>query len=331
MIAAALAVWGLFRLAVAVSESIIASPRTPDVGFNANLIRLGARIVGFLVGVWIVVAVVQDLGVDLLPLIAGLGVGGLAIALAAQRTFANFIGGFILYLNRPVRVGDFCLYGDGKMGTVEEIGLLSTRIRTLERSIITIPNADFSEYEIDNLATRDQRRFKTVLQLRYETSPRQLRYLIAKLRELLANHPKVEPEPRVRFIELGEYSLDVEINAYLGCQDQNDYLAIREDILMQIVDLVAEAGTEFAFPSAVEYQADATEMDAERGREAEAQVDKWWAEGRLAPPGFKQSRPEQSDGTSGYLEESSPPASVPSEPGAGDPAAPETKGAGRAR
>ena len=305
----------MLSLAVAVAEQVIASPRVPDVGFNANLIRIGARIVGSLLGVWIVIAVLRDLGADLLPLIAGLGVGGLAVALAAQRTFANFLGGFLLYLNKPVRVGDFCLFGDGKMGTVEEIGLLSTRIRTLERSLLTIPNADFSEYELDNLATRDRRLFKTVLGLRYETSPRQLRYVIAKLRELLENHPKVEPEPRVRFIELGAYSLDVEINAYLRCQDQSVYLAIREDLLMQIVDLVEEAGTEFAFPSAVEYQAPASEMNAERGKNAEAQVEKWWAEGRLAPPDFQESQPEERVKVTGYLEGSSR-------------AAPETEAAG---
>ncbi len=298
----------MLSLAVAVAEQVIASPRVPDVGFNANLIRIGARIVGSLLGVWIVIAVLRDLGADLLPLIAGLGVGGLAVALAAQRTFANFLGGFLLYLNKPVRVGDFCLFGDGKMGTVEEIGLLSTRIRTLERSLLTIPNADFSEYELDNLATRDRRLFKTVLGLRYETSPRQLRYVIAKLRELLENHPKVEPEPRVRFIELGAYSLDVEINAYLRCQDQSVYLAIREDLLMQIVDLVEEAGTEFAFPSAVEYQAPASEMSAERGKDAEAQVEKWWAEGRLATPDFEEGQPEERAKRIGYLEEPSAPA-----------------------
>ncbi len=316
VIATALVVWAVFRLAVAVAEQIIASPRTPDVGFNANLIRIGARIVGFLVGIFVVVAVLRDLGADLLPLIAGLGVGGLAVALAAQRTFANFLGGFLLYLNKPVRVGDFCLFGDGKMGTVEEIGLLSTRIRTLERSLLTIPNADFSEYELDNLAMRDRRLFKTVLQLRYETSPRQLRYVIAKLRELLANHPRVLPEPRVRFTDLGEYSLDVEIFAYLSCQDQSVYLAIREDLLMQIVDVVEEAGTEFAFPSAVEYQAEATQMDAERGKEAEAQVDKWQAEGRLAPPNFEESQPEPRVKETGYLEESTPSPPEPQAAGA---------------
>ena len=321
MIAATLGIWAVLRLSVAVSESIIASPRTPDVGLNATLIRIAGRVVGFFAGLWIAIAVIKDLGIDLIPLIAGLGVGGLAVALAAQRTFANMLDGIILYLNKPVRLGDFCIYGDGKMGIVEDIGLLSTRIRTLERSVVTIPNADFSQYAIDNLMVRDRRLFMTRLQLRYETSPRQLRYVIARLRQLLDNHPKVEPEPRVRFVDLGEYSFDVEIFAYLSCQDHNIYLAIREDLLMQIIDVVEEAGTEFAFPSAVEYQADASEMNAERGKEVEARVEQWWAEGKLARPGFKESRADQSEATTGYIEESSSSASVPSETGDGEPAA----------
>ncbi len=304
----ALVVWAVVRLAVAIAESIVASPSVPEVGINANLIRIGTRLVAFVVGAWIVVADIQSLGFDLLPLIAGLGVGGLAVALAAQRTFANMLGGIILYLNKPVRVGDFCLYSGDQMGTVEEIGLLSTRIRTRERSIVTIPNADFSEYPIENLSIRDKRRFNVVLGLRYETSPRQLRYVIARLREFLDSHRKVEPEPRVRFRDLAAYSFDVEINAYLSCTDHSDYLAIREDLLMRIVDLVAEAGTEFAFPSAVHYGTEASEMDADLTRAAEERVEQWWADGNLARPGFEESRPGQSDSTTGYLEDSSAPA-----------------------
>lgn len=309
--ATAFLAWGVFRLAVAVSESVIASPMGINVGYHKTLIRVGARSLGFLLGVWVVVAVVQGLGVELLPLIAGLGLGGLAVALAAQKTLSNFLGGFVLILNRPVQVGDLCFYGEGKKGTVEEIGLLSTRLRTQERSIVTIPNADFSEYEIDNLATRDRRLFESVLRLRYETSPRQLRYLIARLRQLLEHHPRVEEERRVRLIELGEYSLDVEVHTYVRCQGHDAYLAIREDLLLQIVQLVEESGTAFVFPASVQYSDPPLEMDPERGGKAEAQVERWWAEGKLASPGFKGERPEELDDTTGYVEERSADVSPP--------------------
>jgi MscS family membrane protein len=299
-IATGLGIWAVLRVSVAITESIIASPRTPDTGLNATLIRIAGRLAGFFAGLWIAIAVIQDHGVDLIPVIAGLGVGGLAVALAAQRTFANVLGGLILYLNKPVRLGEFCLYGDEKMGVVEDIGLLSTRIRTLEGNIVTIPNADFSEYEIE---VRDRRLFTTVIGLRYETSPRQLRYVVATLRELLDDHPRVEPGPRVRFVGLGEYSLDVQVFAHLNSEDHSTYLAIREDLLMQIMTLVEDAGSDFAFPSATEYQAEEQKMDPERGKEVEAQVESWWAEGKLARPGFEDSPPGEGDATTGYIED----------------------------
>jgi MscS family membrane protein len=195
--------------------------------------RIASRVIGFLLGAWIVVVGVQGLGVNMIPLIAGLGVGGLAVALAAQKTIANFIGSLILFANRPVRAGDFCRYGD-QIGTVERIGLISTRIRSLERTIVTVPNAEFSEMKLDNFSVRDIRLMKFILQLRYETTPEQMRYILAKLRELLLSHPKVTPEPaRVRFVGFGAYSKDLEIFAYLRCQDQSVFLAIQEDILLR--------------------------------------------------------------------------------------------------
>jgi MscS family membrane protein len=304
---AVLVVWAVFRFCIAIAETLIASPRVEDASIDASLVRVAARIVGFLVGAWVVVWSVRNLGVDVIPLLAGLGVGGLAVALAAQRTFANFIGSLILYVNRPVAVGDFCRYGDGQIGTVEEIGLLSTRIRSLERTIVTVPNADFSEMQLDNFARRDMRLFKTLLQLRYETNPEQLRYVLVKLRELLLGHPEVTPDPaRVRFVELGEYSLDIEIFAYLRCQDQNTFLAIKEDLLLRIVDIVTEAGTSFAFPSAVEYRAPDKGVDVDRGRKAEAEVEQWRASGKLPFPEFEAEERERLEDVLDYPPKGSP-------------------------
>lgn len=263
---AALWVWAAFRFWIAAAETVIASPRVRAVSMDANLLRISARILGFLVGGWIVIRTVRGLGADVLPLLAGLGVGGLAIALAAQRTFANFMGSLILYINRPVRVGDFCRYGTSAedIGTVEEIGLLSTRVRSLERTLLTVPNADFC-------------------------------------------HPMVTPEPaRVRFVELGEYSLDLEIFAYLCCQDLDTFLAIKEDILLRIVDIVNEAGTGFAFPSAVEYQAPDPGVNAERGGKAEAHVAQWRASGNLPFPEFDPAEREQLEDVLDYPPKGSP-------------------------
>jgi len=283
---AILVVWAVFRLAQAISETLIASPAIREGSHDASLVRIGARIVAVVAGGTIIIYSLQNLGADMVPLLAGLGVGGLAIALAAQRTFANFIGSLILFVNKPVRVGDFCRYGD-QIGTVEHMGLLATRIRSLERTIVTVPNAEFSEMKIDNFAVRDQRLLKTVLQLRYETTSEQMRYILAKLRELLLGHPKVTPSPaRARFVGYGAYSKDVEVFAYLDTADHDTFLAIQEDVLLRMERIVEEAGSGFAFPSQTAYFARDKGVDTERGSAAQAEVESWRKGGRLPFPEF---------------------------------------------
>jgi MscS family membrane protein len=299
-------IWAVIRFCKAVAETVIASPKIRERSLDASLVRIIVRIAAFLIGAWIFIVSVRDLGADFVPLLAGLGVGGLAVALAAQRTFANFIGSLILFANKPVKPGDFCRYGD-QLGTVEHIGLLSTRIRSLERTIITVPNAEFSEMKLDNLAMRDRRLLRTVLQLRYETTPEQMRYILAKLRELLLGHPKVTPEPaRVRFVGYGAYSKDLEIFAYLDCQDQNTFLAMQEDVLLRIEDIVNEAGSGFAFPSQTAYLSRDKGLDIKRGSEAEAQVEQWRDSGKLPFPEFGGQEREQLENTLDYPPEGSP-------------------------
>lgn len=285
--------WGAFELCRAVAETVITSPCMSGQSANAALFKLGSRIFGILLGCIIVIRGGQRLGVDMLPLLAGLGVGGLAVALAAKHTFANIIGSLILLFNKPVKVGDFCRYGD-QIGTVEHIGLISTRIRSLERSVITVPNAEFSEMHLDNYQLRDQRLLKTVLQLRYETTPEQLRWILVKLRELLLSHPKVSPDPaRVRFVGYGAFSKDVEIHAYLYCQAQNAFLAIQEDILLRIEDIINESGSGFAFPSQTAYLCRDGGIDEERGRRAAEKVEEWRSNEQLPFPEFTEERRDE--------------------------------------
>lgn len=127
-------------------------------------------------------------------IVAGLGVGGLAIALAAQPMIENLIGGMNLFVDKPVRVGDFCKYG-GDIGTVETVGIRSTRIRGLDRTITTIPNAVFAKMPIVNLSLRDRMLIMCTISVRYETSPEQLRYLLVRIREMLLGHPRIYPDP----------------------------------------------------------------------------------------------------------------------------------------
>ena len=278
-IALAVQVGGLAWLAL-----VVASRLADGVAFNqegstekrrvdAALLRIVFRLISIVILVYLAIYAAGAIGIPIAPLVAGLGVGGLAIALAVRPTLENIIGGLTLFADRPVRVGDLCRYGD-QIGTVEQIGLRSTRVRSLERTIVTIPNAEFSQMQLDNFAARDQRLFKTVLGLRYETTPEQLRHVLAELRQLLVDHPQVTPAPaRVRFVGYGAYSLDLEIFAYLYCRDQDTFLKIQEDLLLRIADIVKECGTAFAFPSQTTYFTRDKPADADFARDMSADAD----------------------------------------------------------
>jgi MscS family membrane protein len=140
------------------------------------------------------------------------------------------------------------------MGTVEKIGLQAKRVRTLERSIITIANAEFANMHLDNLSARDHFWYHPILQLLYETTPGQIRYILIEIRKMLYAHPKVLAEPlHVRFMSFGEYSLDVEVFAYREVKHYEESLEVAEDLHLRIMDIVSGAGTDFAFPSEVQY------------------------------------------------------------------------------
>ena len=278
--------WLSWRIAPVVAEAIIASPSIAPESIDAHLIRICTRLLG-IVGAAALLAMGADrLGLPLYGIIAGLGVGGLAIALAAQPTIENLIGGLSLFADKPIRVGDFCKYGTD-VGTVEAIGIRSTRIRGLDRTVTTIPNAVLSKMPVVNFALRDRMMLKAVIGLRYETTPEQLRYVLAKLRELLLAHPKVTAEPaRVRYIGFGESSVNLEIFAYVGTNDWNEFLGIQEDIYLRVMDVIASSGTGFAFPSRTLYFTRDAGLDLEKSAAAMEQVRQWRAAQKLPFPDF---------------------------------------------
>jgi MscS family membrane protein len=300
------AAWLVFRLIdLAVLTVRIRAERRGNQGLVPVLVP-GARLAKLSIVLIGVLGVLGTLGVNISAAVAGLGVGGIAVALAAQKTLENLIGGISLYADRPVSVGDFCRWGD-QIGTVEEIGLRSTRIRTLERTVVTVPNAVLCQMELDNFMKRDRRLLRTTLQLRYETTPDQMRFILVKLRELLLGHPMVTPDPaRVRFTGYGDYSKNVEIFAYLICQEQNAFLAIQEDILLRMEDIINAAGSGFAFPSQTAYFSRDPGLDDERISEAVAEVEQWRAGGRLPFPEFEDQQREQIEDVLDYPPEGSP-------------------------
>jgi MscS family membrane protein len=195
----------------------------------------------------------RSLGFDVTAIVAGLGVGGLAIALAGQKTIENLFGGISVILDQPVRVGDSGRFGE-VIGTVEDIGLRSTKVRTLDRTLVTIPNAEFSLMKLENFERRDKIRWAPTISVRYETTPDQLRLLLMRIKELLIGHPMVLNDPaRVRFVRFGVHGLDIELFCFINSGDYNEYLAVVEDLNLKMMDLVSETGTAFALASSTVY------------------------------------------------------------------------------
>jgi MscS family membrane protein len=195
----------------------------------------------------------DNIGFKVTTLLAGLGVGSIALALAAQKSIENLIGAVTLYTSKPVRVGDFCKFGE-TLGTVEEIGLRSTRVRTLDHTLVSVPNAEFMNLPLNNFSKREKIRYHPKIRLRYETTPDQIRSILAEIRKLLTSHTKVLPDQmRVRFTGFGTYSLDLDIFAYIAVTDYAKYLEISEDLNLSIMDIVTQAGSSIAFPSQTTY------------------------------------------------------------------------------
>ena len=231
-------------------------------------------------------AVLHSFGVNVITVLAGLGIGGIAVALAAQKTIENFIGSITLYADQPVRVGESCRFG-GTSGTVEEVGLRSTRVRTPDRTLVTIPNGAFANLQIENFARRDRFWYHPTLGLRYDTSPDQIRYVLVEVRRLLYAHPKVDSaSARVRFVHFGSSSLDLEVFSYVTVSDFGEYLEVAEDLNLRIMDIVAAAGSDFAFPSQTTYVEKGRGLDPGRAQAAEAQVQTWRERGELYLPRF---------------------------------------------
>ena len=264
--------WLLWRWANAGSEVILGqmSRRGQLTAYSA--VSFLNRAFKALLAILFIAALLRAFGVNVTAGLAALGVGGLAIALGAQKLFENLIGSLTLIADRPVRIGDFCRFGT-TLGTVEEIGIRSTRIRTLDRTLLTVPNGEFSSLHIENFSQRDRYWFHPILNLRYETSVDQMRYVLQSLHSMLAQHPKVESNSaRVRLIGLGAYSLDVEIFAYVYARDYSGFLEIQEGLLLKCMELVEQSGTGFAFPSSTLYLGRDSGLNESRTQEAEANV-----------------------------------------------------------
>ena len=187
--------------------------------------------------------------IDLTAILAGLSVGALALALAAQDTVKNFLGSVTVFVDKPFKIGDYVKV-NGVEATVESVGIRSTRLRTPDRSLVTIPNGELSNMTIDNLGERNLRRWKTVLGLTYDSNPEAIRGLCQSIKELYSNSEHVDTKTSsVHLHTLNASSIDILLLIYIDVNTYDDELNVREQLIFDIMDLVAKEGLSFAFPS----------------------------------------------------------------------------------
>ena len=202
--------------------------------------------VGFLV-------MLRHFGISPTAALAGVGVGGIAIALAAQKTLENVVGGVSLILDEAVRVGDVLKVGE-ITGTVDDIGLRSIRIRTLDRTMLVIPNGQLANMNLEIISCRDKFWFHPIITVRYETTSAQITSMTEAVRNLLASNSHIERDSiRVRFLQMASFSLNIEVFAYVYAVDWNQFLRMQEELFHGIMAIAQQVGVQFAFPSQTTY------------------------------------------------------------------------------
>ena len=236
------------RVVDTVSDRIISRLDPRERALSHSMFPLIGRFIKICIFCVAVIWTLSAWGYNTTTILAGLGVGGLAVALAAQKTIENLFGGISLISDRPVLVGDFCQFG-GQTGTVEDIGLRSTRIRTLDRTMVTIPNSQFSTMTLENFSKRDRIWFHPTLRLRRTTTPDQIRDMMAAVENILQEHSQIDASGvPVRFSKITEQTLDLEIFAYVLTADYNQYLRVQSELLLKFLEKAAELNIEFAVP-----------------------------------------------------------------------------------
>jgi MscS family membrane protein len=241
--------WAAYRSIHAVSGAAADSPWAREHVQLAGLLPIGRKIAKLVLLAVGAVAVLGQLGFQVASLLAGLGIGGLALALGAQKAFENLFGTVALGADQPFRLGDFVKVEDF-VAHVEQIGVRSTRFRTLDRTLVTIPNGRLADMRLETFSARDRIRLHAKLGLLYSTTPAQMRQVIAGVRRVLAEHPRIWPEAiAVRFSAFRDSSLDLEVMAWFQTSDFDEFCDIRTEVYLRFMEVVEAAGTSFAFPT----------------------------------------------------------------------------------
>ena len=242
-------VWAAYRLVDLLAESLAHRAATTDSKLDDQLVPLLRKALKIVVVLAGGLFVLQNLDVDVGSLLAGLGIGGIAVALAAKDTLANFFGSVMIFLDRPFQIGDWVRI-EGTEGVIEEVGFRSTRIRTFYNSLVTIPNAKFTESEIDNLGRREYRRCFVTLNLTYDTTPDQMQAFVEGVRAIIAANPKTRKDYyEVHMSAFGAHSLDVMVYFFFKVETWSEELQERHRIFLEIMRLAKDLDVSFAFPT----------------------------------------------------------------------------------
>ena len=266
--------WILTRVTRAISSRIGVSLTKRGMLAERSIVSLIRRFIEVSIFLLVSLLVLKNLGVDVSTAIAGIGIGSLALGLGAQKTFENLFGGVSILFDKVIQIGDTCRINN-QTGVVEDIGLRSTRLRTGERTLLSIPNGTMATAVIENLRFRDKFLCQQTIRLRYDLSPDHVRYLLGQIQTLLIEDPKVEDaSARARFLRFAEYALEVELYCYILEPEYNQYLATQEQLLLKIMDAIEKAGAVVALPTQTTFVAQDAWIDPLKEKAAEAAVEK---------------------------------------------------------
>jgi MscS family membrane protein len=220
-----------------------------DTKLDDQLVPLNTKTLKVFVAVLGGIFVLQKLNVDVGSLLAGVGLGGLAFALAAKDTIANFFGSVMIFIDKPFQIGDWIVIG-GVEGTVEEVGFRTTRVRTFYNSLVTVPNASITTNNVDNYGLREYRRYNTTLGLSYDTPVPKVQAFCEGVRALITGMPGMRKDYfLVEFHSFGDSTLNIMLYCFMICDDWNEELRIRTHLNLEIMRVAQELGVSFAFPT----------------------------------------------------------------------------------
>lgn len=242
-------VWTIYGLMSVLSEYLRQVAAKTESTLDDQLVPLISKTLKVVVVIFGILVAIQNLGINVMGVLAGLGIGGLAFALAAKDGVANFFGSLMILFDKPFQVGDWIVV-NGSEGIVEEVGFRSTRIRTFYNSLVSIPNAEMMNAKIDNMGRRRYRRLFTKLGITYDTSPEKIQEFVAGIREIVLQNPITwKDNMHIYFNDFGADSLVIMVYIFFEVGNWKDELIHREQILMDIKKLAAQIGVEFAFPT----------------------------------------------------------------------------------